>query len=292
MPRLFVRRIESVGAVDEGDNPGASIMFWKKRKFTQSQREAAADKGQAMPSGGFPIQNATDLRNAVQAIGRAKDPPAAKAHIIRRAKALGLTRLLPDGWVAKQSRTTAVAKEGRMPAPDLSQLDEDVRAPIEAYIAELEAMIPVTEPEDVAKDAPPEVLELIAKQNEKIDDLHKALEAERAEKEAEISKARDAEFAAVAKSFPVTLDESDGAQLRAIADAAPEAYEWLKAKLAAWDAQLTTSDLLKEVGRGTGGDRLETLTKEKLAANPKLTAAQARAQVWREHPDLVDDVRS
>jgi hypothetical protein len=31
-------------------------------------------------------------------LGYAKDPAKAKAHIISRAKALGLTKMLPDTW--------------------------------------------------------------------------------------------------------------------------------------------------------------------------------------------------
>jgi hypothetical protein len=69
-----------------------------KRVFTTEQREQAADNGQAMSDGSFPIKNAGDLKNAIKAIGRAKDPAAAKRHIIQRAKALGREDLLPDAW--------------------------------------------------------------------------------------------------------------------------------------------------------------------------------------------------
>ena len=65
------------------------------REFSTKQREKAAEKGQALPGGGFPIKSEKDLRNAIQALGRAKNPAAAKAHIKKRARALGLTKLLP-----------------------------------------------------------------------------------------------------------------------------------------------------------------------------------------------------
>jgi hypothetical protein len=68
------------------------------RDIPQNTRKKMAKKGTAMPDGSFPIANASDLRNAIQAIGRAKDPAAAKSHIKRRAKALGLSDLIPDGW--------------------------------------------------------------------------------------------------------------------------------------------------------------------------------------------------
>src|SRR5262245_4222598 len=68
------------------------------REFSTKQREKMAKKGQAMPHGGFPIAHGGDLRNAIKAIGRAKNPGAAKAHIKKRARALGLTKLLPESW--------------------------------------------------------------------------------------------------------------------------------------------------------------------------------------------------
>lgn len=68
------------------------------REFSTEQRQQMSKKGTAMPDGSFPIANAKDLRNAIRAVGRAKNSGAAKAHIRKRAKALGLTNLLPEGW--------------------------------------------------------------------------------------------------------------------------------------------------------------------------------------------------
>lgn len=69
-----------------------------RRTFTADERKNAAKKGAAMSDGSFPILNESDLRNAIQAIGRAKNPAAAKAHIKKRARALGLTDILPEDW--------------------------------------------------------------------------------------------------------------------------------------------------------------------------------------------------
>ena len=69
-----------------------------KRDFSQKERDKAAESGAAMPDGSYPIENASDLKNAIQAYGRAKNPAKTKAHIIARAKALGHTDLLPDDW--------------------------------------------------------------------------------------------------------------------------------------------------------------------------------------------------
>src|ERR1035437_9679680 len=59
------------------------------REFSEGKRKSLAKSGAAMPGGGFPIVNRGDLANAKQAIGRAKNPAAARAHINERAKTLG-----------------------------------------------------------------------------------------------------------------------------------------------------------------------------------------------------------
>lgn len=68
------------------------------RTISADERKKMAENGQAMPDGSFPIANAEDLRNAIQAIGRASDPEAAKRHIRKRAKALGEEGAIPEGW--------------------------------------------------------------------------------------------------------------------------------------------------------------------------------------------------
>ena len=68
------------------------------RDFSSGQREKLADKGVAMKDGSYPIPDKDALRRAIQAFGRAKNPSAVKAHIIKRARALGATDMLPDGW--------------------------------------------------------------------------------------------------------------------------------------------------------------------------------------------------
>lgn len=75
----------------------------QKKKFSQERRDELASEGKALPDGSYPIENEQDLRNAIQAIGRAKDPAAARRHIIKRARALDLTNLLPDDWKVQKS---------------------------------------------------------------------------------------------------------------------------------------------------------------------------------------------
>ena len=69
-----------------------------KKDYSDDERDAMADKGQALPDGSFPIKTVKDLKNAIQAFGRAKDPAKAKAHIKARAEALGKEDLIPENW--------------------------------------------------------------------------------------------------------------------------------------------------------------------------------------------------
>lgn len=68
------------------------------RDVSTEERKKLADEGKAMPDGSFPIANVEDLRNAIQAIGRAKDPEAARRFIKKRARELGEEALIPEGW--------------------------------------------------------------------------------------------------------------------------------------------------------------------------------------------------
>lgn len=62
-------------------------------------RAAMAKKKTAMADGSWPIPNTAFLKKAIQALGRGKKSSVTvKAWIIKRAKALGATGMLPDDW--------------------------------------------------------------------------------------------------------------------------------------------------------------------------------------------------
>ena len=52
-----------------------------------------------MADGSYPIAGEEDLKNAIQAFGRAKDKEATKRHIMKRAKEMGKENLIPANWV-------------------------------------------------------------------------------------------------------------------------------------------------------------------------------------------------
>ncbi len=74
---------------------------------TAKQRQQFARSGAAMPDGSFYIRNASDLDNAIRAVGRATPNAgeseearrnAVRRHIIRRARFLKLSDRIPDTW--------------------------------------------------------------------------------------------------------------------------------------------------------------------------------------------------
>ena len=91
----------------------------EKREFSAEERKQSAKEGHALPDGSFPIENKSDLSNAIHAYGRAKDKSKAKAHIIARAKALGASDMIPEDW-------------GKADAPEIVKSDD----PLDEAIAE------------------------------------------------------------------------------------------------------------------------------------------------------------
>jgi hypothetical protein len=85
-----------------------------KKDYSDKQRKAMAESGEAMEDGSFPIKTKKDLENAVQAYGRAKDKDKAKAHIKARAKALGAEEMLPEEWTGKKKPEEKAAPAGQL----------------------------------------------------------------------------------------------------------------------------------------------------------------------------------
>jgi len=100
-----------------------------KRAFSQEERASLAESGVALPDGSFPIVDETDLQNAIQAHGRADDVETAKRHIVKRAQALNLTDLLPDGWLEEAGDNGDESAEEAAPSVSVEEektAEEDV----------------------------------------------------------------------------------------------------------------------------------------------------------------------
>lgn len=122
------------GTIIENDGEKDAEAEVAKREFSEAERESASESGAAMPGGGFPIKSVADLRNAIRAIGRAKDRAATIAHIKERAGALGREDLIPEAWKALDADLEKVEH-------DPAEL-ESVRSGIIALIkAELDEML-------------------------------------------------------------------------------------------------------------------------------------------------------
>lgn len=141
--RIVDGQIVEVSLVDRPANPTCQLVLAKsiggestltqveelieKRDFSTEERENAADAGQALPDGSYPIKTVADLKNAIQAFGRAKNPEKVKQHIITRARALGAVDQLPEGWNVKKSPLLDVILElhEKATTPDSVKFDDD-----------------------------------------------------------------------------------------------------------------------------------------------------------------------
>lgn len=184
--RIVDGEIVEVSIVDRPANPSAILelaksiggemhrfeSFTEKREFTTEQREEAADEGAAMPDGSFPILTRADLRNAIQAFGRAKDKEAVRAHIVRRARALDAEDMIPDAWKADKE---AVMDEKEMPEDkmDEGKMDDDMEKETEAEEAKESESMEEKEDGDDAK----------AEDSEKEDEVEESEEHEETEME-------------------------------------------------------------------------------------------------------------
>ena len=90
--------------VEDGDDKAVEADT-EKKDYSDKQRKNMSEAGQALPDGSYPIRTVGDLKNAIQAFGRAKDKAATKSHIIERAKALGKENLIPDNWKSVDADT-------------------------------------------------------------------------------------------------------------------------------------------------------------------------------------------
>lgn len=94
--QAFAKRANAIS--DPEQRAAARAKVLELATFTASQRRRLSGTGAAMGDGSFPIQNEQDLRNAIRALGRSKNPAAAKRHILQRARSLGLMDVLPESW--------------------------------------------------------------------------------------------------------------------------------------------------------------------------------------------------
>lgn len=107
--------------------------------YNADQRAQMAKTGDAMPNGDFPIKTPKDVHDSIGLLGVYKgDKVAAKAHIIKRAKALGCTNMLPDGWSVTAHADPAALEPGTVTVTDV----EIVR--VGNWASQLSGRVPIT----------------------------------------------------------------------------------------------------------------------------------------------------
>ena len=197
-------------------------------------------------------------------------------------------------------------------AVDLSSLDDDTRAAVEAHVAdadakvakletqvsELEAKVPAVEEEEILPDDLPEA---VAKRLADQEDRIAKAEASAVAAEAKVAKAEDERLVEMytkraEKLRPVLGDpEVMGPVLKALAAGAPESYPVLDAQLDTLVNMDGFSKLLREHGdsgaEGRAVDQITVYAKELRKDDKDLTLAAARAQAWRDHPELKTQAR-
>lgn len=86
----------------------------KASSFNAEDRRKYAHEGVALPDGSFPIPDVKHLKLAIRMIGLSKKPKAKiRAHIERRARALGRTDLIPKDWGKKVAKEIPQSGDGR-----------------------------------------------------------------------------------------------------------------------------------------------------------------------------------
>jgi hypothetical protein len=118
--------------------------------ISPKERTALAKKGQALSDGSYPIRNEDDLKNAIQAFGRAKESDRARVrrHIMRRARQLDLKALIPEKWsknhVASTKKTVTASADADLRARVAAAMDRLGKAnAVEPVIPEERPVAPV-----------------------------------------------------------------------------------------------------------------------------------------------------
>ena len=126
-----------------------------KRAYSEETRMDMAKRGMALPDGSYPIKDIADLQNAIQAYGRAKDKAAAKAHIMKRARALGAENMIPENWMEKSAVEDIEFSDDVAEAAEL-ELKEAYQGDVLAEMAEKgeameDGMMPIKTTADLMK---------------------------------------------------------------------------------------------------------------------------------------------
>ena len=139
--------------------------------MSRQMREKLASEGKALPDGSYPIRNVEDLKNAIQAYGRSKPGKraAVRRHIIKKARGLGKSELVPEQWKTAgliddevvtdiQARVAAAKSTAESTKADNAQKIEELRARVASAKEGLLAASPMEPTEASEVKANPEAV--------------------------------------------------------------------------------------------------------------------------------------
>jgi hypothetical protein len=260
------------------------------KDFSPDRRRELASKGFALPDGSYPIENASDLSNAIAAIGRAGDKRGQVIrHIKKRARAL-----LAAGELS-QERWEQIQQADWFQAQGDDTLDEKQMQ--SAFTAWWNDLFKAHVPEQLAP-AGPSAEEFAALKAKAEQAEQKAKELQEAAEKAEHEKAR----AARVEQFQATLAVEQYAALKGVPELLAEmGNEELAGKLAeqfkALAAQAEAGNLFGERGSNQPGssDDDPMVAFEKAAAayakEADIDINEAYSAVSRLHPDIYNAYR-
>lgn len=268
----------------------------KKRDFSAGDRKDLAGQGKALPDGSFPIENTGDLKNAIRLYGKAKNPGRAKAFIIRSARRLGATGMLPDSW--KVSKADDEDWEGYVfEEHDLSDIEKTMDTIDNSEGGTVEVQVPVRKEDGtwdfsgVPADNRPFYEEMI-------------LKAETAEKELKETREQLAKADDELRTRSMIEKAAAYSHVAPADDLAPilksvddETRDKLEALLAAAEERISKGDLFKEMGSRTNEEAPKsgayesavTKANELIEKAENLSMDQALDRVFQANPDLYND---
>lgn len=263
------------GLMKEADKQMDSFSQFKEwfaelfKDYDTETRRKMAKSGAAMDDGSYPIADADDLSDAIHAIGRGKGSHAAiKAYIIKRARALGKTSMLPEDWEVNAS---VDAKGTSMDPITPEVFDAKVKELTDDFAAKFKAQNDVLEAEKRRSD---EFATKLAdeRKTRKLTELKHTAEA----------------FVAL----PVNADEF-AEKFYALSEVNADLAKWFAERFAQFDILLSKADLFGQFSREnaekSGEETIETLTDKIIAdkfKGDRSKYADAFVEAGKQRPDL------
>lgn len=118
--------------------------------ISREKRQKLAKEGKALPDGSFPISNVEDVKNAVQAYGRAKPGKraAVRRHIQKMAKKFDRPDLIPENWKSLSTVDEDVDDLRSRLAAFSAKLGDDMGKTLAVEVQDQGKYTPETQPRD------------------------------------------------------------------------------------------------------------------------------------------------